>query len=222
MLARTIPQEISNSTHPPDPLHPPDPPPDPPSTLPTRPRVGLLVQSVGLRRGQEGAGTPSPSTTPPSAFPLDARHCAMPAIAEFSADLANLVGDIPTAANSRIHSLSGSTATPRAIDRYIVPAFDTTIPSAHVRHPPTPRSNSTQFVLQHFWTHSRPPRTDHTTLPEPKGQFSRGLVRGRLDHAKTTTPGAPCTATYPPVTDYCRCRVFFRVRPSLFACSKFF
>ena len=76
--------------------------------------------------------------------------------------------------------------------------------------------------LQHFWTHSWPPRTDHTTLPGPKGQFTRGLVGGIFDHIHETTPGAPCTATYPPVTDYsyCRCGVFFRVFASFLAYRK--
>ena len=112
MLARAIPQEpLTPPTRPTLFIHP-TPPPGPPSTLTTRPRVCSLVQAVGLRCGKEGAGTPSPSTTLPPAPPLDARHCAMPAIAESSADLANIVGDMPTTANSRIHSLPGSTAPP--------------------------------------------------------------------------------------------------------------
>ena len=108
MLARTIPQESLTPLTRPTLLTPPATP-DLPSTLTTRTRVGLLVQTVGFGFGQEGAGTLSPSTTPASL--LDTRHCAMPAIAEISADLANLVGDTPAAANSRIHSLPNSTAT---------------------------------------------------------------------------------------------------------------
>ena len=104
------PRRVSDSSYY-APSSPSQPLPDLPSTLTTRPRVDPLVQAVGLRCGQEGARTLSPSTTLPSASPLDARLCAMPAIAEISADLTNLVGDTPTAANSRIHSLPGSTAT---------------------------------------------------------------------------------------------------------------
>ena len=88
----------------------------PPSNLSsistTRSRVGSLVQAVGLRCGQEEMGTRNTPSTLPSVSPFDARRSALPKCAEVSTDLANLVGDTTTTANSGIHSLSGSAPPP--------------------------------------------------------------------------------------------------------------
>ena len=130
-----------------------------------------------------------------STVPLDARYSAMPAIAEIFPYLANLVGDTPTTANSRINSLPGSTVTTPG--------------------PSTPRSfqPSTQRYPRRTSTgpwKSRPRQNDHARSPlhrhPPHYCRYRVLIRVCLCFFAYSQcfyqepPGFPVTATTPPRT----------------------
>ena len=77
----------------------------------------------------------------------------MPAIADISADIANLVDDPTTTANSGVY-FRHHCLLPRATDPRIFAHYDPTIPLAHVHwRPPAPQTNSTYVDLHDFRTH---------------------------------------------------------------------
>ena len=98
----------------------------------------------------------SPPRMLPSPSPVDARHRALPAIAEISADLADLVEGPTTTANSDVYSFPSTTAffpgppaleySPTTTRRF------RSCRSTGVRQPR--RLNSTYLDLQDFRTHS--------------------------------------------------------------------
>lgn len=80
-------------------------------------------------------GTTNPPQTIPKPSPVKARHHALPAIAEFSIDLAKLVEDPATTDDNGVYSFPGTTASlpgPSTIDPGIITHHHPTIPLAHV------------------------------------------------------------------------------------------
>ena len=148
-------------------------------------------------------------------------HRTMPAVAENSAHIANLVDDTTTTANSDIHSHPCSTASNPGPS---TPEFSPS-PDQRFHQRTSSGVRRTCGITAHTLTSSDSGLTaDRPVLDliALQGQLSRGLLRGRLDYVNRNMPGATCTATYPTVTEYCRHRIFFRVFPSFFAYSKCF